>query len=88
MTALIVLALTVPPSVAAIMWRLVAFFEAQARKLAEEQHVQLTVLAIRESTNNTLNREQFETNRMRLDHAEAELKRLNDQLSLIADRYR
>jgi len=75
MTPLMMLALTLPPSLAFVIERWMAGREAQARKLAAEESE-----ALRRLENDGLS---YAAN---LTVHASELKRLNEQLTILADR--
>lgn len=84
MTPLMMLALTLPPSLAFVLERWMRGREEQARRLAREQVQRIDSLA----TAQTIHEDRLDSHRQHLDDQERELKRLNEQLSLVADRYR
>jgi len=84
MTPLMMLALTLPPSIAFVLERWMAGREAQARKLAAEQVGRIDALKSHAEGVDI----DIEGCQAGLDKHEAELKRLAEQVSLLADRYR
>ena len=76
MTPLMVLALTLPPSLAYVIERWMAGREAQARRLAEADTVKLDVITL-----------QQHGAAERAANIEADVKRLSEQVSLLIDRY-
>ena len=89
MTPLMMLALTLPPSLAFVIARLVAFFEAQARTSAADDIEAFRKLMERVKqlevadgvTDNA-----FAQLAPRLEGHEAELKRLSEQLTTLSER--
>jgi len=82
MTPLMVLALTLPPSLAFVIERWMAGREAQARKLAAEQVGRIDALHADAIAALTDLAEMYE----KQSAHSAELKRLNEQLTILADR--
>lgn len=82
--ALMMLALTLPPSLAFVIERWMRGREAQARKLSAEQVARIDALAAAEA----LHDEWHETARTRLTSHDAELKRLDEQISILSERTR
>jgi hypothetical protein len=82
MTPLMMLALTLPPSLAFVIERWMAGREAQARKLSEAQTIRIDAAEFQLAGHaSDLTRAE-----KRFHDAEAELKRLNEQLTILADR--
>ena len=82
MTPLMMLALTLPPSLAFVIERWMAGREAQARKLSDADNRRLAAL---EAADN-LTDDAFRQLSSEVQAHAAELKRLNEQLTILADR--
>lgn len=82
MTPLMMLALTLPPSLAFVLGRWMAGREAQARKLALLDQASIAKLAETADVHLELIKK---SDARAAEHA-AELKRLNEQLTILADR--